>query len=90
MATSATSSLAATGASSVTEMAKCEIVCANCHAIRTFRRREEARQSRANKSSSISEAGSSYVIHQGVRAAVFVTAVARHTGPRVAGPHIVT
>jgi hypothetical protein len=25
------------------EIAKCEIVCANCHAIRTFLRREQAR-----------------------------------------------
>ena len=45
----------------VTEMAKCEIVCANCHAIRTFRRREAARLARGGGAPSLSEAGSPYI-----------------------------
>lgn len=58
------SSLIAGGYRSVliTEMAKCEIVCANCHAIRTFRRWEAARLARASETPSISESGSPYVV----------------------------
>ena len=47
----------------ITEMAKCEVVCANCHAIRTFRRRVEARARAAGETPSVSEAGAAYVIH---------------------------
>ena len=45
----------------VTEMAKCEVVCANCHAIRTFRRREEARARATDESPRVSETESAYV-----------------------------
>ena len=41
------------------ERAKCDVVCANCHAIRTYRRREEAR---ANASLNVSEHEAPYVI----------------------------
>ena len=44
------------------ELAKCDLVCANCHAIRTFRRREEARIARAGESPNISEAAGAYLI----------------------------
>ena len=46
----------------VTEMAKCDLVCANCHAIRTYRRREEARAKRANASLNVSEQEAPYIV----------------------------
>lgn len=42
------------------ELKKCDLVCANCHAVRTFMRREEKRQQRSPVA--IREPGSPYVI----------------------------
>jgi hypothetical protein len=44
------------------ELAKCDLVCANCHAIRTFRRREEQRAVARASAASISEAAAIYRI----------------------------
>lgn len=44
------------------ELAKCDVVCANCHAVRTFRRREASRASRTSVSPNISEQESPYVV----------------------------
>ena len=44
------------------ELPKCDLVCANCHAIRTFLRREEARRRRAGEPATVSEDGLAYVI----------------------------
>lgn len=40
----------------VTEMDKCDVVCANCHADRTFQRSEEARRIAAEKKQKLDEA----------------------------------
>lgn len=46
----------------ITEMAKCDVVCANCHAIRTYRRREAARANRTSVSPNVSEPESPYLV----------------------------
>jgi len=45
------------------ELAKCDLVCANCHAVRTYLRREEARATRRGGSPpSISDPAARYLI----------------------------
>jgi len=43
------------------ELAKCDLVCANCHAVRTFRRREEDRANRIGATPRVSEISTGYV-----------------------------
>jgi cob(I)alamin adenosyltransferase len=43
------------------ELGKCDLVCANCHAVRTFCRREEDRAKRNGESPRVSESQAVYV-----------------------------
>jgi hypothetical protein len=44
------------------ELAKCDLVCANCHAIRTFERREEQRAVKRPSDRSLSETPAVYLV----------------------------
>jgi hypothetical protein len=48
------------------ELAKCEIVCSNCHAVRTYVRREQAR--------SVSEARATPIADAAISSALAITA----------------
>jgi len=48
------------GTNKVKDLAKCDLVCANCHAVRTFQRREEARSVRTSRSPQLAEQHTPY------------------------------